>query len=236
MKGKERSHTWEYTEDVSKNRPGGLKNRKMKPKVVVHYLNEENPERCFVRLFKLNTSLCPQQSPKNLFYLQPLKKPQPNRWYSTKPIGHNTLEGTVARLCKNAGIQGYHTNHSLRATTVTRLFQAGVDEQLIMEKTGHTSLDAVRSYKRTSSTQQQCLSDILNTNSKSVISDLQSADKLALVPSIPRSDNGENHGGALVCNINNQSNNSLAMHVNQPPSFNFHSCSVINNNYGNQPM
>ena len=174
----------EYTEDVSKNRPGGLKNRKTKPKVVVHYSNEENPERCFVRLFKLYTSLCPQQSPKNSFYLQPLKKPQPNCWYSTKPIGHNTLEGTVARLCKNAGIQGYHTNHSLRATTATRLFQAGVDEQLIMEKTGHTSLDGVRSYKRTSSTQQQCLSDILNTNSKSVISDLQSADKLALVPSI----------------------------------------------------
>ena len=111
-----------------------------------------------------------------------------------------------------------------------------------MEKTGHTSLDGVRSYKRTSSTQQQCLSDILNANSisKSVNTDLQSADKLALVPSVsvnPGSENGENHGGALVCNINNQSNNSLAMHVSQPPSFAFHSCSVIiNNNYGNQPM
>ena len=53
-----------------------------------------------------------------------------------------------------------------------------------------------------------------------------SADELALVSSIsvnPGSENGENHGGALVCNINNQSNNSLAMHVSQPPSFTFHS-------------
>ena len=95
----------EYTKDVSKNKPGGLKNRKTKPKVVV---NEENPERCFVRLFNLYTSLCPQQSPKNSFYLQPRKKPQPNCWYSTKPVvGHNTLEGTVARLCKNAGMLAF---------------------------------------------------------------------------------------------------------------------------------
>ena len=33
-----------YTEDISKNRPGGLKGRKLKPKVVSHYNNPENPE------------------------------------------------------------------------------------------------------------------------------------------------------------------------------------------------
>lgn len=47
----------EYTEEVSKNRPGGLKGRKVKPKVVVHHSNIEQPERCFVRLFKLYTQL-----------------------------------------------------------------------------------------------------------------------------------------------------------------------------------
>ena len=41
-----------YTEDVSKNRPGGIKGRNVKPKIVVHHANTENPERCFVRLFK----------------------------------------------------------------------------------------------------------------------------------------------------------------------------------------
>ena len=46
--------------------------------------------------------------------------------------------------------------------TATRLYQAGVDEQLIMERTGHRSLDGVRSYKRTSQEQQVTLSDIMN--------------------------------------------------------------------------
>ena len=36
-----------YTEDISKNNPGGLKGRKYKPKVVIQ---QENPCRCFVRL------------------------------------------------------------------------------------------------------------------------------------------------------------------------------------------
>ena len=65
-------------------------------------------------------------------------------------------------MCKAAGISGYKTNHSLRATTATRLYQAGVDEQLIMERTGHRSLDGVRSYKRTSDEQRVALSDIVN--------------------------------------------------------------------------
>ena len=37
-----------YTEDISKNRPGGVKGRKMKSKIVTHHANEENPDRCFV--------------------------------------------------------------------------------------------------------------------------------------------------------------------------------------------
>ena len=127
----------EYTEDISKNRPGGLKIRKIKPKVVHHYDNPENPERCFVRLFKLYQQLQPPDRPRNAFYFKPLKNPTADTWFTAKPIGHNTLEQTVARLCSAAGIQGFRTNHSLRATAATRLYQAGVDEQLIMETTGH---------------------------------------------------------------------------------------------------
>ena len=67
---------------------------------------------------------------------------------------------------KRAGISGYKTNHSLRATTVTRLFHEGVDEQLIMERTGHHSVDGVRSYKRTTSKQVMEIFDILNIASK----------------------------------------------------------------------
>ena len=70
----ERSHL-KYTEDVSKKRPGGLKGRKVKPKVVVHHASLDNPARCFVRLYKLYVSRCPPNRPSNAFYLQPLHHP-----------------------------------------------------------------------------------------------------------------------------------------------------------------
>ena len=45
-------------------------------------------------------------------------------------------------------------------TTATRLFNEKVDEQLVMERTGHRST-AVRAYKRTSAKLQQEISNIL---------------------------------------------------------------------------
>ena len=69
-------------------------------------------------------------------------------------------------MCKKGGIQGYKTNHSLRATAATRLYASGVGEQLVMERTGHRSIEGIRSYKRTSNDQQEAVSDILSTNKK----------------------------------------------------------------------
>ena len=77
-------------------------------------------------------------------------------------MGHTTLSKTVSRLCQLCGIQGFKINHSLRATATTRLYQSGEDEQLVMERTGHLSLEGLRSYMRTSNTQQEALSNILN--------------------------------------------------------------------------
>ena len=151
-----------YTEDISKNHPGGLKGRNIKPKIVVQHANLDNPQRCFVRLFKLYVSLCPSDAPPHAFYLRPAQRPSEHCWYSKFPLGHTTLSRTVARLCDLAGIPGFKTNHSLRATVTSRLYQSGVDEQLLMERTGHRSLEGVRSYKRTSDSQREMLSDILN--------------------------------------------------------------------------
>ena len=48
---------------------------------------------------------------------------------------------------KNASIPGYFTNHSLRVTAATRLYDAQVDEATIMEKTGHRSVEGIRTYE-----------------------------------------------------------------------------------------
>ena len=65
-------------------------------------------------------------------------------------------------MCNEAGIEGFKTNHSLRATAATHLYSSGVDEQLVMERTVHRSVEGIRSYKRTSIQQQEAVSDILN--------------------------------------------------------------------------
>ena len=52
-------------------------------------------------------------------------------------------------------------NHSLCVTSATRMFQGGVDEQLIMSRTGHRSIEGVWAYKRISDEQRTELSHIL---------------------------------------------------------------------------
>ena len=148
-----------YQEDASKNHPVGLKGRKITPKVVIHHENLENSARCFIRLYKKYMSLCPSDPPASPFYLKPARNPTPTCWYSRQPLGHNPLGTTVARICRSAGISGFKMNHSLRATSASRLYQSGVDEQQVMERTGHRSLEGVRSYKRTLEEQREALSD-----------------------------------------------------------------------------
>ena len=150
-----------YTEDVSKANQGGLVHRRWEQKQVVQYANDDNPERCLVRLYKLYMSKCPEDRPDGALYLKPLAKPTEQCWYHKIPIGHNSLQQTVCRLCVAAGIEGKFTNHSLRTTNATRLFEAKVDEQLIMQRTGHSS-NAVRAYKRVGEKLRTVTSDVLN--------------------------------------------------------------------------
>ena len=152
----------QYIEDVSKTNHGGIKDRKKVPKSVVQYANTNDPRKCIVRMYKLYCEKCPKDRPDDAFYLKPLQKPTEDCWYQNRPIGHNLLAGTVKRMCGKAGINGYYTNHSLRATAATRLFEAGVDEQVIMLRTGHSTSSGVRSYKRVGEKLKGITSDVLN--------------------------------------------------------------------------
>ena len=134
-----------YTEDVSKNHPGGLKGRKIKPKMVYHHANISNPERCFVRLYKLYNSRCPPNRPNNAYYLKPVKIPsEEDYWYTIQPLGHCTLDTTVRRMCEQAGIPGYLTDHPLELQLLQDYLSQGVLRNK-MQRTGHRSIEAVRS-------------------------------------------------------------------------------------------
>lgn len=144
-----------YRENVSKTNSGGLKHLKIEPKCVTHIdtLSETNPTRSHALLLLKYLSLRPND--KKEFYLTPLQTVTCSSkvWFKSTPVGHNTLAKTVPRLCSTVGISGYKTNHSLRATCATRLYNEGVDEQAIMERTGHRSLSGIRPYKRTNEIQ-----------------------------------------------------------------------------------
>ena len=155
-----------YTEDKSKNNQGGLYQKDRAPKKVTHYANEECPQRCLVRIFKTYNSRCPPDRPAHALYLKALKRPKGEVWFQKAPIGHNTLSKTVSRLMSSANIPGKFSNHSLRSTSTTRLYNAHVDEQLIMLRTGHSSTKGVRCYKRTSEQLLEETSDILNKKRK----------------------------------------------------------------------
>ena len=84
----------------------------------------------------------------------------PAQWYSSQMVGLNTLKKTVGKLLKSAELDGFFTNHSLRRTGTTRLFQADVSRKLVKEFTGHRSA-AVDQYQITSNPQHQQMSEIL---------------------------------------------------------------------------
>ena len=73
------------------------------------------------------------------FYLKPRTKFTPGSWYSDRPVGSNTLRNVIKELAKKAGLPGFYSNHSLRSTCATTLYQNAVDEQLIQEKLWDTA-------------------------------------------------------------------------------------------------
>ena len=79
--------------------------------------------------------------------------------YNASAIGHNILTDTTKHLRQwQASLDGYFTNQS---TVATRLLKGGIDEQLIMLWTGHSTVSGVRSYKCVGEKLKLVTSDVL---------------------------------------------------------------------------
>ncbi|ROL52289.1 hypothetical protein DPX16_1905 [Anabarilius grahami] len=72
-------------------------------------------------------------------YLQPKRRFAANDsiWYSSVPLGVNQLSNMLPRLCKEAGTLSSYTNHSIRATTIQKLSDAGLQAREIIAVSGH---------------------------------------------------------------------------------------------------
>ena len=155
-----------YVENVSKNRNGSFKQLHVKSKTVPVYACPKATVRCPVRVIDLYISkLLPEAVENDVFYMHPLENVTSEPfapWFSAIPVGKHTLNDKVKKMCKAAGIEGNKTNHSLRATGATQMYHSGVPEKIIQERTGHRSLEGLRSYERSNEQQHQAASAVLS--------------------------------------------------------------------------
>ena len=128
----------------------------------IRYANEETGDRCHVKILDLNLSKLPAGFFREAFYYKPLSStPSFGPWYSKQVIGHNTLATMTKVMTTEAGLP-VRTDHALRATSATRLFQAGVPEHVIQGRTGHKTLQALRQYREPSELQQMAACKVLD--------------------------------------------------------------------------
>lgn len=146
-----------YTDQGSKTNRGGLKHMKVQNKVVKQYENPDDPQHCIVNIFDYYLALLPSRE--RHFYFRALPNDAAGTpKFANSPVGRNKLAKIIPDMCKAAGIEGYKTGHSGKVTCATTLYRKGFTDQLIKERTGHRSLEALHQYKRTGSIQEQKVS------------------------------------------------------------------------------
>ena len=144
---------------LCKNAQGGLRHRKIPLKNLVHWGDPTNA-RDVIKLYEKYFSLIPE---KGRFYRKPLKEAGKGPRFGKQPVGVNKLEGFVKAMFDAAKIDTTNrriTNHSIKASLCTIMWNDGFDDQQISSRSGHRS-DALWRYKRMGKTMEHMISDAL---------------------------------------------------------------------------
>lgn len=157
-----------FEENACKTFHGGLNDLKYIPKSIKHicHQNGEKHSPCLVELYQMYIGLV-QFKASNCFYFRPSKT---KLAFENSPVGINTLNAILPNMCKEVGIK-VKTAHCLRVTCATKLFNSGVQEKMIRERTGHRS-NALLTYEKPSVKQSATVSKLLgpttSTSTKTV--------------------------------------------------------------------
>ncbi len=89
-------------------------------------------------------------------------------------------------MCKDAGITESKTNHSLRATGASALFNAQVPEKLIKGVTGHKSSQALQLYERPTQMQEMAVSRVLTAGALHLTLQQEQQQQQHTIPSVQR--------------------------------------------------
>jgi len=167
---------YEYTEFISKNNQHRFEDINMKNKIVRAFA-QVGSDHCIVKLLDFYLwKLKPQSL---FFYMRPLEQiPDDGKpWYTGQRVGINTLKTIIPKLSSESGVDVKYTNHSLRATSATRMFTGGVPEKVIAEKTGHRSLQALRLYEKTQLSMEKAVDSVIANPSLDSFSDVEKSCK-----------------------------------------------------------
>ena len=127
-----------FQENSCKTFHGGVSDLKYIPRTVKHICHKEGVkhEPCLVEIYRLYIGLVEVFAKNgNAFYYKASKA---KFGFEKVPVGTNTLNKVLPDLCEAAGVKR-KTAHCLRVTCASSLFNAGVEEKLVRERTGHRS-------------------------------------------------------------------------------------------------
>lgn len=209
-----------YTEHGSKNRSGGLAQLKVDNKSVPCYSVPDKVPKCLVFLLDFYLAKLPPYATKeDVLYCRPKSKvpaDETSPWYEAVAIGKNSLGAFVKDICKDGGLPP-RSNHSLRATGATTMFQANVPEKIIQTTTGHRSIDGLRRYERISTEQHQALSRVMMSSETTTYQEkLDDKESKVVTSETPGGDVRRIFGdltnvsiGSITINVNRSSNTDL---------------------------
>ena len=82
-------------------------------------------------------------------------------WYTRQRVGVNIIKQLLPKICGSTEKDTKYTNHSLRATTITRMVNGSIPERVIAENSGHKSIKSLRCYEKTSFKQEQVAGQLI---------------------------------------------------------------------------
>ena len=89
--------------------------------------------------------------------------PSDDVWYMDIPVGKNTLSSIMSEISRIGKLSCVYKNHSVRATSITLMDEAGIAGRHIMSVSGHQSETSLKSYSHhVSNTKKREISDTLS--------------------------------------------------------------------------
>ena len=135
-------------------------------------------ERCPVKFYKSFKAHRPTNAnkPNCPFFLAVNSNRRPGDcvWFKCAPLGKNLIGQFMSTAAKVARLvnQGSKkiSNHSVRKTSISRLLDANIPENYVMQLSGHKNIQSLSSYKSASLSHQRLMSDTLSNCRSSAIS------------------------------------------------------------------